>query len=80
MNPNEQEVLNRLNLKRIWDDAYYAGRRLVTDATYDINKEEIRTLLEADTELHGKFWQEFTATSFSRLETTLLTSSMIIPC
>ena len=68
MNPNEQEVLNRLNLKRIWDDAYYAGRRLVTDATYDINKEEIRKLLEADAELHGKFWQEFTAISFSRLE------------
>ena len=68
MNPNEQEVLSRLNLKRIWDDAYYAGRRLISDATYDLNKDNIREILVSDANLKAQHWAEFTATSFSRLE------------
>ena len=65
-----QTIRQKLDLKRIWDDAYYAGRRLVSDATYDQLKDEIREALEADANLKVKFWAEFTATSFSRLENT----------
>ena len=63
-----QTIQQKLSLKRIWDDAYYAGRRLISDATYDANKDQIREALEADAELKSKFWEEFTATSFSKLE------------
>ncbi len=66
MNTNEQEVLQRMNLKRIWDDAYYAGRRAISDATYDLNKETLRQLLESNADLKAKYWADFTATSFSR--------------
>lgn len=62
------DIRNKLNLKRIWDDAYYAGRRQISDATYDQLKEEIRKVLENNPELKSQFWEEFTATSFSRLE------------
>ena len=63
-------VRQKLDLKRIWDDAYYAGRRLISDATYDLLKDEIREALEADANLKAEFGAEFTATSFSRLENT----------
>ena len=63
-------VRQKLDLKRIWDDAYYAGRRNISDATYDQLKDEIREALEADLNLKSEFWAEFTATSFSRLENT----------
>ena len=65
---NIETVKQKLGLKRIWDDAYYAGRRLVSDATYDANKDELRQALEADASLKSQFWEEFTATSFSKLE------------
>jgi DNA ligase (NAD+) len=75
-----QTIQQKLSLKRIWDDAYYAGRRLISDATYDANKSEIEAALKfliSDTsalvgvEYHNalsKMLEEFTATSFSKLE------------
>lgn len=63
-------VRQKLDLKRIWDDAYYGGRRIISDATYDQLKDEIREALEANPNLKSEFWAEFTATSFSRLENT----------
>lgn len=65
---NIEMMQQKLGLKRIWDDAYYAGRRLISDATYDQLKDEIREALEADAALKSQFWEEFTATSFSKLE------------
>lgn len=77
---NIEQVKQKLALKRIWDDAYYAGRRLISDATYDVNKSEIEAALKfliSDTnslvgpEYHDtlhEMWKEFTATSFSKLE------------
>ena len=67
---DKQEVRKKLDLKRIWDDAYYAGRRSISDATYDKLKDEIRQALENDEALKKLYWEEFTATSFSRLENT----------
>lgn len=67
---NEQDIIKKLSLKRIWDDAYYSGRRLISDSTYDLNKQEIQLALEKDETLKSKFWEEFTSTSFSRLENT----------
>ena len=67
---NDEQVRQKLDLKRIWDDAYYAGRRLISDATYDQLKDEIRAALNADPKLKAEFEKEFTATSFSRLENT----------
>ena len=77
---NIEQVKQKMALKRIWDDAYYAGRRLISDATYDVNKSEIEAALKfliSDTsslvgsEYHDtlhEMWKEFTATSFSKLE------------
>ena len=68
-------VRQKLDLKRIWDDAYYAGRRLISDATYDQLKDELRQAFESDwdeanADLKKELYAEFTATSFSRLENT----------
>jgi len=68
-------VRQKLDLKRIWDDAYYAGRRLISDATYDQLKDELREAFESDwdeanADLKKELYAEFTATSFSRLENT----------
>lgn len=67
---DKQTIRQKLDVKRIWDDAYYGGRRIISDATYDVLKEEIRQALEADPALNAEFFAEFTATSFSRLENT----------
>ena len=67
---DKQTIRQKLDIKRIWDDAYYGGRRIISDATYDVLKEEIRQALEADPALNAEFSAEFTATSFSRLENT----------
>ena len=67
---DKQTIRQKLDVKRIWDDAYYGGRRIISDATYDALKEEIRLALEADPVLNAEFSAEFTATSFSRLENT----------
>lgn len=67
---DKQTIRQKLDVKRIWDDAYYGGRRIISDATYDALKEEIRLALEADPALNAEFSAEFTATSFSRLENT----------
>ena len=67
---DKQTIRQKLDVKRIWDDAYYSGRRIISDATYDALKEEIRLALEADPMLNAEFSAEFTATSFSRLENT----------
>lgn len=67
---DKQTIRQKLDVKRIWDDAYYGGRRIISDATYDALKEEIRQALEADPALNAEFFAEFTATSFSRLENT----------
>lgn len=65
---NRETVQRQLTLKRIRDDAYYAGRRVISDATYDYDKDELRKILEADPALKAEFWAEFTATSHSKLE------------
>ena len=67
---DKQTIRQKLDVKRIWDDAYYGGRCIISDATYDALKEEIRLALEADPMLNAEFSAEFTATSFSRLENT----------
>ena len=67
---DKQTIRQKLDVKRIWDDAYYGGRRIISDATYDALKDEIRLALEADPALNAEFSAEFTATSFSRLENT----------
>ena len=70
MSNAEEVVLQKLTLKEIWDDAYYAGNRQISDATYDANKDSISELLLGDAELKAKYWDRFTATSYSRLENT----------
>ena len=72
---NVEQIRQKLDLKRIWDDAYYAGRRLISDATYDQLKDELRQAFESDwdeanADVKKKLYEEFTATSFSRLENT----------
>ena len=64
----ETELKQKLALKKIWDDAYYSGKRDVSDATYDTLKDELKAAIEGDDTLKAKYWDEFTATSYSRLE------------
>jgi hypothetical protein len=63
---DKQTIRQKLDVKRIWDDAYYGGRRIISDATYDALKDEIRLALEADPALNAEFSAEFTATSLPR--------------
>jgi DNA ligase (NAD+) len=70
------EIEPKLNLKLIWDDLYYVGKPIVTDAVYDVNKENLKKLfVELDetgmmSEKAKALFDKFTATSYSRLENT----------